>query len=267
MDDDEAPSRARPVGGSDSRDRSGNDRDPADLLGSRSQLGGDGEVCGRATADKERRLGVPLIPGRAGSRSFETDRSGDEPAAPSRRAMPSRRAITWVGVVAATVVLVAAASGLVPLPAASAIVFLVPAAVIDLDEHRLPDLWIVTSLISLVVSLAITSSVGQDVDIVGVIAGSVAMTLPLLALHLVSPAAMGFGDVKMVTVLGATLGSVDWRLVAVALCGAALIGSTAGLLGRQRTIAFGPHLLIATLVVLIAREPILGLMFDAGTTS
>jgi leader peptidase (prepilin peptidase)/N-methyltransferase len=265
MDDGERQARARPVGDPRGGDRSGNDRDGDDVLGSPSQLGGDGGVCGRATADKERRLGVPLIPGRAGSRSFEMDRSGDERAAPARRAMP------WVGLVAATFVVAAAARGLVPLPAASTIVFLAPAAVIDLDERRLPDVWIAGALLALVVSLALASALDHDMDIdvviVGAITGSVAMTLPLLALHLVSPAAMGFGDVKAVAVLGAALGSVDWRLATVALCGAALSGSTAGLVGRRQTIAFGPHLVIATLVVLVAREPIIGLMFDAGSIS
>jgi leader peptidase (prepilin peptidase) / N-methyltransferase len=234
-----------------------------DVLGSPVQLGGGvgGVCCGAATAEEERRLGVPLIPGRVGARSFETHRVDAGPAA------PARRLVTTAGALAVSVLVGATILGVAPFPAALTIALLVPAAVIDVEERRLPDVWVATALITLVVALTGASASGRDVEVIGPIAGALAMMLPLLALHLVSPAAMGFGDVKAAAVLGAALGSVDWRLAAVALCVAALLGSVTGLAGRRRSIAFGPHLVAASIVVLVVHEPILEWVFESGSIS
>ena len=79
--------------------------------------------------------------------------------------------------------------------------------------------------------------------------GRIAMAVPVLILHVVSPDSMGFGDVKAALVLGAAVGTIDWRLGAVALCLAALSGAVAGVLGRRRTIAFGPCLVFGAWTV------------------
>jgi leader peptidase (prepilin peptidase)/N-methyltransferase len=157
--------------------------------------------------------------------------------------------------------------GIAPLPAAVAIALLVPAAVVDVEERRLPDEWVAAALIALIVALPVASAAGRDVAVTGSVAGAAAMALPLLVLHLVSPAAMGFGDVKAAAVLGAALGSVDWRLATVALCVASLLGSVTGLAGRRRSIAFGPHLVAASIVVLVVHEPILEWVFESGSIS
>ena len=78
------------------------------------------------------------------------------------------------------------------------------------------------------------------------------MAGPLLALHLVSPDAMGFGDVKASIVLGAALGSVDWRLGLVALSIGAGSAAAVGLARRLHTIAFGPFLVVSAAVTLVA---------------
>jgi leader peptidase (prepilin peptidase)/N-methyltransferase len=78
------------------------------------------------------------------------------------------------------------------------------------------------------------------------------MALPVLALHLLSPASMGFGDVKAAVVLGAAVGTVDARLAAVALCLAAAGGA-----------AFG----LASLVVLLANNAIVAAIFTGDGPS
>jgi leader peptidase (prepilin peptidase)/N-methyltransferase len=93
------------------------------------------------------------------------------------------------------------------------------------------------------------------------------MALPVLALHLLSPASMGFGDVKAAVVLGAAVGTVDARLAAVALCLAAAGGAAFGLATRRRAIPFGPFLVVASLVVLLANNAIVAAIFTGDGPS
>lgn len=159
---------------------------------------------------------------------------------------------------------IAAAIGSIPFGAAAAVAFLVPAAVIDIEQHRLPDVWVAAALAVLVAAAATGWVVGRPLDAWQSVGGANLMALPVLALHLVSPPSMGFGDVKAAAVLGAAVGSIDWRLGAVALCLAALTGAVAGLVTRCRSIAFGPFLVFGAWFVLIANGPILTSIF-AGT--
>lgn len=146
---------------------------------------------------------------------------------------------------------------------------MVPAAVIDIERRRLPDVWVVASLTALVAALSVEAvvegSTRSGAPLAALASGAVAMALPLLALHVVSPDAMGFGDVKAALVLGAAIGTVDWRLGAVALCLAASTGAIAGVLGRRRTIAFGPYLVFAAWTVVLAGGPIVDAFFTGAS--
>jgi leader peptidase (prepilin peptidase)/N-methyltransferase len=88
--------------------------------------------------------------------------------------------------------------------------------------------------------------------------GAVGMAGPLLLLHLVSPAAMGWGDVKLAFVLGSALASVDVRLgiAALALASAAtLIGA---LVAGRVAVPFAPGL-VAGAAALLATVSTTGL--------
>jgi hypothetical protein len=99
----------------------------ADVLGFPVQLGGGVGGAGRRAvrADKERRLGVPLIPDRAAARSFE--RGDTTPAA------PRDRRVTGAAALAVSILVGATIAGIAPLPAAATLALLVPAAVIDVE--------------------------------------------------------------------------------------------------------------------------------------
>src|SRR5690606_2206948 len=90
---------------------------------------------------------------------------------------------------------------------------------------------------------------GREV-LVGAVGGVLLMGGPLLLTHLVSPAGMGFGDVKAGSVLGGALGLVNAQLAMLAL----LIGlvGTAGfaVVRRRRAVALGPGLVGGALVAL-----------------
>ncbi len=181
-----------------------------------------------------------------------------------------RRLLLGGGALAVIALAVAAAIGTVPVAGAIGLAMLVPAAVIDIEERRLPDAWVAAGAVAVIVTVVVDSVVGQPNE-TGVPAhvalGALAMSLPVLALHLVSPASMGFGDVKAAVVLGAAVGTADARLAAVALCLAAAGGAAFGLASRRRTIPFGPFLVVASLLVLLAHEPIVATIFAGGGPS
>ncbi len=212
-------------------------------------------------------MGVPLIPDRAVVRSTTAGRSVVSIGAFATR----RRFETGVAASAAMVLAVAAAVGAVPLAGAVGIALLLPAAVIDVEQRRLPDTWVIAAIVGLATTLAVGSAVGaangSEVGPVDVAGGAIAMAVPVLILHLVSPASMGFGDVKAAIVLGAAVGTVDGRLGVVALCLAAALGATVGLVTRRRTIPFGPFLVAGAWVVLLAHDPVAETLFTAGGPS
>jgi leader peptidase (prepilin peptidase)/N-methyltransferase len=219
--------------------------------------------AGDAVGEEETVLGVPLIPDRATARSTTTRWSTDAGGAP-------RRLLLGGGALAVIALAAAAAVGTVPVAGAIGVAMLVPAAVIDIEERRLPDAWVGAGAVAVIVTLVVDSVVGQPHDTgvpAGVAFGALAMALPVLALHLVSPASMGFGDVKAAVVLGAAVGTADARLAAVALCLAAAGGAAAGLATRRRTIPFGPFLVVASLLVLLAHDPIVTTIFAGGDPS
>jgi prepilin signal peptidase PulO-like enzyme (type II secretory pathway) len=79
----------------------------------------------------------------------------------------------------------------------------------------------------------------------------------LLILHLVAPASMGFGDVKAGLVLGAAIGVVNWQLALAGLALAAGLTATVGVLTRASTVAFGPGLVAASAIALVAHPMLL----------
>ena len=93
---------------------------------------------------------------------------------------------------------------------------------------------------------------GRSVDVSSVFLGAAVMAGPILVLHLVSPASMGFGDVKAAVVLGAAVGSVDWQLAVAALTVGAGLAAVIGVVGRMRTIPLGPFLVLGSAIALAA---------------
>ena len=90
---------------------------------------------------------------------------------------------------------------------------------------------------------------GREVDLASTVLGAAVFAAPLLTLHLVSPASMGFGDVKTALVLGAASGAIDWRLALAAL---ALATAVAGIVAGAESVAFGPGLVAAAAISLAA---------------
>ena len=88
----------------------------------------------------------------------------------------------------------------------AALLVLVAAALVDVVEHRLPNPIVAAALVPVVVTVALVGS--SDVAR-GAVAGAALVGLPLFGTHLVTPAGMGFGDVKAGAALGAAVGLLD----------------------------------------------------------
>lgn len=141
----------------------------------------------------------------------------------------------------------------VPLASGVAVAVLTLAALVDLQERRLPDVIVLMATATAIVCLILERLVGGlDIQLSGAAIGAGLFAGPLFVVHLASPASMGFGDVKTAAVLGASIGLVDWQAALAALAIAAGLTATVGLLGRARTVAFGPGLVAASAFLLLA---------------
>jgi leader peptidase (prepilin peptidase)/N-methyltransferase len=145
------------------------------------------------------------------------------------------------------------------LPGAALAPVAVVATAIDLRHHRLPDRLTGGATVLLGPLVAAAALIESDVQIVvGAFAGAAVLAGFLLIVHLVSPAGMGFGDVKFGVPLGLAVGASAVAAVVVALAAGALLGAAAGALllvrhrDRHRAFAFGPFLAAGAVLALVA---------------
>lgn len=128
---------------------------------------------------------------------------------------------------------------------------LMMAAAVDARELRLPDQLVALAALPLLVASTVALAVGRPEIVTGMLAGAAVAGLPVAVLHLVNPAAMGFGDVKTSLVLGAAMGLVEWRLALVTLGVAAGAAAATCTIRRRPSIAFGPFLVVGAVAVLL----------------
>jgi leader peptidase (prepilin peptidase)/N-methyltransferase len=128
---------------------------------------------------------------------------------------------------------------------------LVWAAWIDRYTFRLPNtLTLAAALPPL--TYAVTAGVWVSPMITAqVLTGAAVLVVPLGVIHLVSPVAMGLGDVKVCVALGGCVGIIDPRLGVAVLCGASAMTAAVGLITRTRVLPFGPGLVAGTLITLM----------------
>jgi leader peptidase (prepilin peptidase)/N-methyltransferase len=153
-----------------------------------------------------------------------------------------------VGAAVAAVVLLSTA--LAGTPAGLLALGLAPAAgaaLVDRRDGRVPD-----ALVALTAAVAAVAVVAGLASVWTVLAGTAVTTAPLLAIHLVDPDRMGFGDAKLAAALGAVLAPLDVRagLAALAVGSGAALATAAAL--RRRSVPFAPGLVAGASVALVA---------------
>ncbi len=137
------------------------------------------------------------------------------------------------------------------------VAFLVPLTLIDLDTQTLPDrLTAPAAALALVLGTALDP--GGEIE--RVIAAAAAGGLFFVAWY-VRPGGMGFGDVKLVAVLGVFLGAS----VSVALFAALISGVIVGVFimrrvgfgaGRKTRVPFGPFLAFGGVLAVLVGDPL-----------
>lgn len=79
--------------------------------------------------------------------------------------------------------------------------------VTDVRNRRLPDALVAG--IAVMVAIAFSTGPSGDVALVDLATGGLRLGVPLLVVHLITPAGLGFGDVKLGFALGAAIGLHD----------------------------------------------------------
>lgn len=129
-----------------------------------------------------------------------------------------------------------------------------PVGVWDLRARRIPDRLVVVGLGAVAVVVIVADLGGAGVSVWAIVGGVLATALPLLVVHLVSPAGLGFGDVKYAVVVGAGFAVVDWRLGATAVVLACAAGTFGAGVARswRRSIPFGSCLAASSMITMAA---------------
>ncbi len=136
--------------------------------------------------------------------------------------------------------------------------FLLTLAVIDLRSYRLPDVLVLSGAVAAaafgaVEALATGSGPAvRDMLVSGGVGVALLGTVRLIGSGLFRREAMGFGDIKLIGMIGLFLG--DWRLVIVTVVLSAVLGSVLGGLwvllrkGHSTVVPYGPFLACAAWV-------------------
>ncbi|MEU9479159.1 A24 family peptidase [Streptomyces sp. NPDC048191] len=132
-------------------------------------------------------------------------------------------------------------------------------AVVDLRVQRLPDPLTLPLAAAALALLGLAALLPEHAGHwLTALYGALALGAGYCALHLVNPAGMGFGDVKLAVGMGAVLGWYGWSTLLLGTFAGFLLGALYGgalvvvrRAGRRTTIPFGPFLLAGALTGLL----------------
>ena len=123
--------------------------------------------------------------------------------------------------------------------------------VVDLDVRRLPTNVILPAGVWVTLLLIINGiTTGSPHQALAAAAVGAAAGIGAWILHVASRGGLGFGDVKLITILAAALALIHPRLVLPAFLTASLIGILTARLTHRREFEFGPSLAIGSILAI-----------------
>ncbi len=129
-------------------------------------------------------------------------------------------------------------------------------AVIDLREHRIPNVLVGAIFLLALAEVTLYGVPGVRASIIGMVIGSLPFFIAAFA------GVLGMGDAKLTAAMGALLG---WPAILLALfCGVLAGGLTSGVLllsrhiGRKERIPYGPFLALGGILVIFWQIGLLG---------
>jgi leader peptidase (prepilin peptidase)/N-methyltransferase len=137
-------------------------------------------------------------------------------------------------------------------------------SVIDVQLHRLPNKIVLPSYPILAILLVGAAIWTRDWSaLLRALAGGTGLYSFYLALRLIHPQGMGFGDVKLAGLVGGLLAYLSWSALLVGAFAAFAIGGIVGVAvmaskrgGRKTTVPFGPFMILGALSALFAAGPL-----------
>ena len=140
----------------------------------------------------------------------------------------------------------------------------VPLAIIDLRTHRLPNRLTLPAYPIVAVGVALPAIAdARWSDLTRAAIGAVCLLGVYGLLHVINPAGMGLGDVKLAGPMGALLAWVSWSVLLVGTFLGFALGAVVGLLllatkrvGRKSALAFGPYMLAGAWLAILLSGPV-----------
>lgn len=137
-------------------------------------------------------------------------------------------------------------------------------AIIDFECRRLPNAIVLPSYPVLAVLLTGAAAANGDwAALARAGIGAAALFLFYLAIALIHPAGLGFGDVKLAGLVGGVLAYVSWPALVIGAFAGFLLGALAGIAvmvvrrgDRKTAIPFGPFMIAGALLALPVAAPI-----------
>lgn len=143
---------------------------------------------------------------------------------------------------------------------------------IDLRHLLVPNHVLYPTLFAMAALLAVAAAVdGRWPDLVRAGVGGMAGFAAMFVIHVVNPAGLGFGDVRLAGLLGAAMGWLSLGRVLLGLflgfLAAAVVGVVLMVTGRKTgkdSLPFGPFLVVGALAAILAGSPILDWYSGSG---
>lgn len=138
----------------------------------------------------------------------------------------------------------------------------IPLIVIDVTCHRLPDAIVLPAYVLCGALLAIAASIDGDAPRLGrTLMAMVLLFLSYFAVRVISPRALGGGDVKLAGVLGLLLGWCGWFAVGVGVASSFVLAGVYSVVlivarraDRRTAIPFGPWMILGAWIAIVLSD-------------